>query len=44
MIARLFRRLAGEQAHFLTLSYWSSLSAIQAFEGTDEVTTSDALT
>ncbi|HYF38253.1 MAG TPA: hypothetical protein VD930_01105 [Gemmatimonadales bacterium] len=32
---RLFRRLDGEQAHFLTLSYWTSLEAIHAFAGTD---------
>ena len=32
---RLFRRLAGDQAHFLTLSYWSSFEAIQAFAGGD---------
>ena len=35
MGVRLFRRLAGEQAHFLTLSYWTSLYAIQAFAGAD---------
>ncbi len=32
---RLFRRLDGEHAHFLTLSYWISLEAIQAFAGAD---------
>lgn len=32
---RLFRRLEGEHAHFLTLSYWSSLEAIAAFAGAD---------
>ena len=32
---RLFRRLDGERAHFLTLSYWSSLEAIAAFAGAD---------
>ena len=30
---RLFRRLEGERAHFLTLSYWTSLEAIRAFAG-----------
>lgn len=30
---RLFRRLEGDRAHFLTLSYWASLSAIPAFAG-----------
>lgn len=32
---RLFRRLEGEHAHFLTLSYWPSLEAIKAFAGED---------
>ena len=32
---RLFRRLEGERAHFLTLSYWTSLEAIRAFAGDD---------
>jgi heme-degrading monooxygenase HmoA len=32
---RLFRRLDGDQAHFLTLSYWASLEAIRAFAGAD---------
>ena len=32
---RLFRRLEGERAHFLTLSYWSSLDAVRAFAGDD---------
>jgi heme-degrading monooxygenase HmoA len=32
---RLFRRLDGDEAHFLTLSYWDSLEAIQAFAGDD---------
>jgi heme-degrading monooxygenase HmoA len=32
---RLFRRLDGDQAHFLTLSYWVSLDAIHAFAGAD---------
>ena len=32
---RLFRRLDGERAHFLTLSYWPSLDAIRAFAGHD---------
>jgi heme-degrading monooxygenase HmoA len=32
---RLFRRLDGDQAHFLTLSYWTSLEAIRAFAGAD---------
>lgn len=32
---RLFRRLDREHAHFLTLSYWTSLEAIQAFAGAD---------
>ncbi len=30
---RLFRRLEQERAHFLTLSYWTSLDAIRAFAG-----------
>jgi heme-degrading monooxygenase HmoA len=33
---RVLRRLDGEQAHFLTLSYWDSLEAIRAFAG-DEI-------
>lgn len=32
---RLFRRLDGDRAHFLTLSYWPSLDAIRAFAGDD---------
>lgn len=32
---RLFRRLDGEHAHFLTLSYWESLEVIRAFAGDD---------
>jgi heme-degrading monooxygenase HmoA len=32
---RLLRRLDGDRAHFLTLSYWSSLDAIRAFAGED---------
>lgn len=32
---RLFRRLEGERAHFLTLSYWKSLDSIRAFAGDD---------
>jgi len=32
---RLFRRLEGERAHFLTLSYWASLDAVRAFAGDD---------
>jgi catechol 2,3-dioxygenase-like lactoylglutathione lyase family enzyme/heme-degrading monooxygenase HmoA len=32
---RLFRRLEGDRAHFLTLSYWSSLEAVRAFAGPD---------
>ena len=32
---RLFRRLDGDEAHFLTLSYWDSLDAIRAFAGED---------
>ena len=32
---RLFRRLEGDRAHFLTLSYWVSVEAIQAFAGPD---------
>jgi heme-degrading monooxygenase HmoA len=35
MIARLFRRLDGDRAHFLTLSYWPSLEASRAFAGHD---------
>jgi heme-degrading monooxygenase HmoA len=30
---RLFRRLDGDRAHFLTLSYWTSLDAVRAFAG-----------
>jgi heme-degrading monooxygenase HmoA len=33
---RLFRRLEGDRAHFLTLSYWTSLDAVRAFAG-DEI-------
>lgn len=33
--ARLFRRLDGERAHFLTLSYWTDLDVIRAFAGSD---------
>lgn len=32
---RLFRRLEGDRAHFLTLSYWTSLDAVRAFAGED---------
>jgi heme-degrading monooxygenase HmoA len=32
---RLFRRLDGERAHFLTMSFWPSLDAIRAFAGDD---------
>jgi heme-degrading monooxygenase HmoA len=32
---RLFRRLEGERAHFLTLSYWTSLDAVRAVAGDD---------
>ena len=32
---RLFRQLDGDQAHFLTLSYWVSLEAIRSFAGAD---------
>ena len=32
---RLFRRLEGERAHFLTMSFWPSLEAIRAFAGAD---------
>jgi len=32
---RLFRRLEGEKAHFLTMSFWPSLDAIRAFAGPD---------
>lgn len=32
---RLFRRLEGDRAHFLTLSYWISLEAVRAFAGED---------
>jgi len=31
----ILRRLDGEQAHFLTLTFWDSLQAIQAFAGED---------
>lgn len=31
----LFRRLDGDEAHFLTLTHWDSLEAIEAFAGTD---------
>jgi len=30
---RLFHRLEGDRAHFLTLSYWTPLAAIRAFAG-----------
>jgi heme-degrading monooxygenase HmoA len=30
---RLFRRLDGDRAHFLTVSYWTSLDAVRAFAG-----------
>ena len=30
---RLLRRLDGDRAHFLTLSYWTSLDAVRAFAG-----------
>ncbi len=29
------RRLEGEQAHFLLISYWESMEAIRAFSGPD---------
>jgi len=32
---RLFRRLEGDRAHFLTLSFWTSLDVIRAFAGDD---------
>ena len=32
---RLFRRLEGDRAQFLTLSYWKSLEVIRAFAGED---------
>lgn len=32
---RLFRRLEGDRAHFLTLSYWTSHEAIVGFAGED---------
>ncbi|MGH7530761.1 MAG: antibiotic biosynthesis monooxygenase family protein [Gemmatimonadales bacterium] len=32
---RLFRRRDGARAHFLTLSYWTSLEAIRAFAGAE---------
>lgn len=32
---RLFRRLDGDRAHFLTLSYWPDLDSIRAFAGAD---------
>jgi heme-degrading monooxygenase HmoA len=32
---RLFRRLDGGRAHFLTLSYWTTLDAVRAFAGDD---------
>ena len=32
---RLFRRLEGDRAHFLTLSYWISHEAIVGFAGED---------
>ncbi len=32
---RLFRRLDGDRAHFLTLSYWPSMEAVRAFAGAD---------
>ena len=32
---RLLRRLEGDRAHFLTLSYWTSLDAVRAFAGDD---------
>ena len=35
MGVRLFRRLDGEHAHFLTMSYWRDLSDIRAFAGPD---------
>lgn len=31
----LFRRIDGNQAHFLTLTHWDSLEAIEAFAGAD---------
>ncbi|HEY4645303.1 MAG TPA: hypothetical protein VIH25_03385 [Steroidobacteraceae bacterium] len=32
---RLFRRLEGDRAPFLTLSFWTSLDVIRAFAGDD---------
>jgi len=32
---RLLRRLEGARAHFLTLSFWTSLDVIRAFAGDD---------
>lgn len=31
----LFRRVDGPEAHFLTLTHWDSLEAIEAFAGAD---------
>jgi len=31
----LFRRVEGNETHFLTLTHWDSLEAIKAFAGTD---------
>lgn len=31
----LFRRVDGDEAHFLTLTHWDSLEAIEAFAGAD---------
>ena len=31
----LFRRVEGNEAHFLTLTHWDSLEAIEAFTGAD---------
>lgn len=35
LAAYVLRRLEGEQAHFVTLTFWSSQEAIQAFTGPD---------
>jgi heme-degrading monooxygenase HmoA len=32
---RLLRRLDGDRAHFLTMSFWTSLEVIRAFAGED---------
>jgi heme-degrading monooxygenase HmoA len=33
--AYILRRIEGDEAHFLTLSFWKSLDAIKAFAGED---------